>query len=850
MKYDFIENLLQLQFDKQIDLDIFRPAGLVFGDTRLTGGEFMETGSSQEVNITLTEGDRTKVNELGKTTRSDLTLQVDAGNLQNLDGIGNEPIVVTDGDKTSTGDTVLVSYGRGFWDRGFEAFPEADRLIQTTLRAVGEHCYIHVADDEWPIHVDQSHVDSLLNAFENETPADPNKGVYQICTEIFGSEGDSDDDPRINIVLLNVRDEFGRGFQQRFADLPKPGYYDTRDLLPAAEEAHSNEADILYIDAYPIFEAGTQYNALADIFQRMIANNVYPDEEQWAVECLANAAQIICGYDFTDYKYPAGIPSVPFNNSLVYWTGWLAGASSDLYDLHNAYLFTLYLYEQYGGLDIVRAIAADTARGLDRIQNGLSKMNHDVTVGEVFDDYAIACLRDQLDHPKYGNKYGFVATDLGVAGQAYIEWDTDNWWDSENQYSFKYFKLKAAKQPDYLLINGNNDSDFSFQMLPVIDEFEVTAAEIDEIGQGVLDLTPYNVDVNFVVCSKSPDGPIPSPFVLSRDVSAPSAVTLGLFQNPSVDRAVDVYVVSEERLYTDLPMNDPSLGAGNEGPQVSVTLGDQTQTLLAERSYTDSLETMYQYRVKFNLWDSGEYSVAVNGQDMTGNVFQTVSNTLSVRKMLVQIGGTLSTQDGVASIDFTPGSVARDALVTVSAVDLGSHADLNIDEQESVAYRFGPANLQIVKPVQMTWRYDNAKTDLYPVVYRLENSNWIAVEGRIDTEKSTMEIEIDKLGEYRLGSSTERFPLETLPTQFAVMQNYPNPFNATTAIHYQLPEQSQVRLVVYNALGEQVDVLIDRPQSAGYHTINWNTKNLASGLYFYVFEANRFTRTKKMVLLK
>jgi hypothetical protein len=851
VKYDFIENLLQLQFDKQIDLDIFRPTGLVFGDTRLTGGEFMETGSSQEVNITLTEGDRTEVNELGKTTRTDLALQVDAGNLQNLDGIGNEQIVVTDGDTTSTGDTVLVSYGRGFWDRGFEAFPEADRFIQTTLRAVGEHCYIYVADDEWPIHVNRAKVDSLLMAFENETPAYPDKGIYQIVTETFGEYGDSDGDPRINIVLINVRDEFGRGFQQRYADLPKPGYYDTRDLLPASEEAHSNEADILYIDAYPIFEAGTQYNALADIFQRMIALNEYPDEEQWLVECLSNAAQIVCGYHFTDYKYPASLPSVPFNNSLVYWTGWLAGAPSDLYDLHNAYLFTLYLYEQYGGMDIIKSIAADTASGLARIQNGLTNSNHSVTVGEVFDDYAVACLRDQLNHPQYGNKYGFAATDLGIPGQAFIEWDTDEWWDSENQYSFKYFKLKVAKQPDILLINGNDQSEFSFQMLTAVDDFVVSVADVDEKAQGQLDLTPYDVDVNFVVCSKSPDGPIPSPFVLSRDDTAPSEVSVGLFQNPSVERDIDVYVVSEERLYTDLPLNDPSLGAGNEGPEITVTLGDQSQTLIAERSYTDSLVTMYQYRAQFDLWDSGDYSVAVNGQDMTGNVLQTISKTITVRKMLAKTGGTLSTQDGIASLDFAPVSIARDALVTVSMVDLSKSVEMDeIDNGSNVAYRFGPANLQLLKPVRLRWFYNSDRSDSYPAIYRLEDSNWIVLDGQVDPEKSTIEIQIDKLGVYRLGSRSDRSLIEAVPTAFAVTQNYPNPFNATTAIHYQLPEQSQVRLVVYNAIGEQVEVLVDRTQSTGYYTVHWDTKNLASGLYFYVFKADRFTRTKKMVLLK
>ncbi len=89
-----------------------------------------------------------------------------------------------------------------------------------------------------------------------------------------------------------------------------------------------------------------------------------------------------------------------------------------------------------------------------------------------------------------------------------------------------------------------------------------------------------------------------------------------------------------------------------------------------------------------------------------------------------------------------------------------------------------------------------------------------------------------------------------LPTKFSIDQNYPNPFNPSTIISYALPEASNVKLIVYNSLGQEVSTLINSTQDAGVHNINFNASNLTSGLYFYRIEAGNFTQVKKMILLK
>ena len=90
----------------------------------------------------------------------------------------------------------------------------------------------------------------------------------------------------------------------------------------------------------------------------------------------------------------------------------------------------------------------------------------------------------------------------------------------------------------------------------------------------------------------------------------------------------------------------------------------------------------------------------------------------------------------------------------------------------------------------------------------------------------------------------------TAPLEYALSQNYPNPFNPVTQINYQLPKSGNVRLSVFNALGQEVDVLINESQSEGNHIINWNASAFPSGVYIYKIESGSFVSNKKMILIK
>jgi len=88
------------------------------------------------------------------------------------------------------------------------------------------------------------------------------------------------------------------------------------------------------------------------------------------------------------------------------------------------------------------------------------------------------------------------------------------------------------------------------------------------------------------------------------------------------------------------------------------------------------------------------------------------------------------------------------------------------------------------------------------------------------------------------------------PGKFALKQNYPNPFNPSTNITYSLPKASNVRLEIYNSLGQRVQTLLNTHKAAGTYHILFKADHLTSGVYIYRLTAGDFTKTKKMVLLK
>ncbi len=102
----------------------------------------------------------------------------------------------------------------------------------------------------------------------------------------------------------------------------------------------------------------------------------------------------------------------------------------------------------------------------------------------------------------------------------------------------------------------------------------------------------------------------------------------------------------------------------------------------------------------------------------------------------------------------------------------------------------------------------------------------------------------------KLVTSIDTKGMSKIPINYHLEQNYPNPFNPTTKIQFSLPKSVNVRLSIYNLLGQEISTLIDQELPAGTHLVDFNASKLSNGIYFYKISAGDYSATKKMILVK
>jgi hypothetical protein len=128
--------------------------------------------------------------------------------------------------------------------------------------------------------------------------------------------------------------------------------------------------------------------------------------------------------------------------------------------------------------------------------------------------------------------------------------------------------------------------------------------------------------------------------------------------------------------------------------------------------------------------------------------------------------------------------------------------------------------------------------------------NGASLNGRI-LAQTAVTLDANQIVEPVFGNVTSIADGQSLmPGKISLFDNYPNPFNPTTEIRFELAEQTQVRLAIYDMTGREVAVLVSESRSAGVHRVSWNAGNASSGVYLYRLTANGQNLTGKMTLLK
>jgi hypothetical protein len=139
--------------------------------------------------------------------------------------------------------------------------------------------------------------------------------------------------------------------------------------------------------------------------------------------------------------------------------------------------------------------------------------------------------------------------------------------------------------------------------------------------------------------------------------------------------------------------------------------------------------------------------------------------------------------------------------------------------------------------------------------YLDNNGNWTTASTVIKNSSSnTITLSQNNLYSFYAIASNNATDVENqkviIPAKYDLEQNFPNPFNPSTTINFSLPKRSEVRLTVYNILGNKVAELANGNYEVGNYSFVFNAKDLPSGVYFYQLKTDNFDQVKKMQLIK
>jgi hypothetical protein len=267
-------------------------------------------------------------------------------------------------------------------------FPEAD-LLSCTVRGMGPNCYVVVEDSQWNVNIDQAQVDAIVAAFEEESIGiHPDQGIWDINTTYFGDPPDPlDADPRVYILYYDfdvAADGFFWAFDQQCDDVAA---------------FNSNECDVVYMNCSDYDPAGPYLLAvLAHEFEHLIHYNYDPNEAAWLDEGLAELAMWLYGNPDVVSSFPAA----PDRDLTTFDGAWA--------DYIKSYLWSLYVYERYGGQPTIRALVAEPSNSIQAHDAVLADLGYAERFVDVFGDWVVA---NYVDDTTIGDgRFGYLGETL------------------------------------------------------------------------------------------------------------------------------------------------------------------------------------------------------------------------------------------------------------------------------------------------------------------------------------------------------------------------------------------------------------------------------------------------------
>ena len=664
-----------------------------------------------------------------------------------------------------------------------------------TCRAVGTHCYIFVEDSLWTTRVNQTVVDEVMNAFDNSTPANASKGIYQTDVETFGDPPNVDGDVKIIIFILNIRD----GYSGPPAGYVAGYFYSVNEITNPSNSnyANSNKAEIYYLDANPAnltSPTGLQKGmaTTAHEFQHMINFNYLPNYVTFFNECWSLAAEVICGYPLYTQSYYNG----ETNHYLLDWR-----PTSDpnvLNDYSRAAKFGLYLYEQYG-TSIFKNYLANKINGIAGIDNILQNYSPPTNFQTTLDNWWFAnFINDKTVSPgltKWGYNYSNI---IKVTSTTILNPNVINANDEVYKLGARYISFTSGKNLKINFTIGSSSIKIKAIKSGINDKV------VDDVPPGIDYLVPdfgttYN-NVSFIVYHDNTNESSQGPFAFSYTSS-------GTFENKPTEIAYD---------------NTEPTGVypWSVSDSVAVVFDGIPGTKL------DSIKVALRTLSSIN---GGVWRKATSGSSLFGK--QLAVPITATGKTYVS-GAYPPQWTNWVKVDLRNYNIDASTSFVVSFVIDGTYQTGVSTGPNRVMSTYQPSSNSLTYTTNGGVRkwYNFTVDDISPqdslIVY--------LIRAYVSIPTGVKDV------------------IELMPSSFKLAQNYPNPFNPSTVINYQLPVSGHVSLKVYDMLGREVATLVDEFQQAGNHNSQFSISNsqLSSGIYFYTIRAGNFVETKKMVLMK
>jgi hypothetical protein len=277
--------------------------------------------------------------------------------------------------------------------------------VPSTCKAVGTNCYVFVEDASWTSgRVNQSTVDSVRIYFDSKSPANPSKGIFEMDTAAFGNPPDVDHDPKIIILMMDIKDGYSS-----INDGYVAGYfYSFNEINPETPGySTSNFAEIFFLDTNPVnllTPGGLSdgLSTLAHEFQHMIHFNYDRNELTFINEGCSLLAEVNCGFPIYSQSLFAQEP----NHYLLDWRSYDPDFLG--FDYSRAARFFVYLRDQVG-MGLLRPLVASTLTGTAGIDAALESINADVRFSDIIKNWFIA---NEVNDRTVDSRYGYIYPDI------------------------------------------------------------------------------------------------------------------------------------------------------------------------------------------------------------------------------------------------------------------------------------------------------------------------------------------------------------------------------------------------------------------------------------------------------